>query len=104
MRISDWSSDVCSSDLPPVARAQPAIGPDAARGKTHAGFLEAEVLDIRSPADRHQQMAALHRLPPSLAVDHDTDAGRRRFDSRSEERRVGNECVVTCISSWSPYL
>src|SRR3546814_3700672 len=70
MRISDWSSDVCSSDLDvevgdrEISRA--ASGPVAfAGGRT--------VLD------------AYHRA------------------LRSEERRVGKECVSTCRSRWSPY-
>src|SRR3546814_2371530 len=68
MRISDWSSDVCSSDL-----------------------------DLESEADR----------PAARRAD---DRVRRRLcdqpgqpDLRSEERRVGKECVSTCRSRWSPY-
>src|SRR3546814_16723076 len=66
MRISDWSSDVCSSDLavPIEARAQ----------------------------GRSVSIADL-----SWAV-----AGSAS-PSRSEERRVGKECVSTCRSRWSPY-
>ena len=32
-----------------------------------------------------------------------TDAGRLRLTARSEERRVGKECMVQCRSRWSPY-
>src|SRR3546814_3026548 len=63
MRISDWSSDVCSSDL---------------LAKTQA--LRARAADQRV-----------------VAV-----AGEQVLD-RSEERRVGKECVSTCRSRWSPY-
>src|SRR3546814_6126845 len=63
MRISDWSSDVCSSDLMPRL------------------FI---------PSCR--------RNPGSAA---DLPADQRR--ARSEERRVGKECVSTCRSRWSPY-
>src|SRR3546814_14560796 len=62
MRISDWSSDVCSSDL------------DAGRTKAV------------TPAEGFAEPRAQH-------------AG----DHRSEERRVGKECVSTCRSRWSPY-
>src|SRR3546814_9007381 len=31
------------------------------------------------------------------------DATEPFFDHRSEERRVGKECVSTCRSRWSPY-
>src|SRR3546814_2116329 len=69
MRISDWSSDVCSSDL--------AIGP----GRASLGF------------DRREKLCQDRSLPVA--------ASRRRW--RSEERRVGKECVSTCRSRWSPY-
>src|SRR3546814_19656472 len=75
MRISDWSSDVCSSDLL-------GIGP---RAVAHGiGFL-------------------LRRRNGLEGFDH---LGRRvgAFDcDRSEERRVGKECVSTCRSRWSAY-
>src|SRR3546814_3987212 len=72
MRISDWSSDVCSSDLSrgrstPAPRLQPAKGPG---------------------------------LVPKSCAPHDAQKGPR---PRSEERRVGKECVSTCRSRWSPY-
>src|SRR3546814_13818072 len=62
MRISDWSSDVCSSDL--NKRVSNLLG---------KGFI----------------------LPAPILP-------RARF-RRSEERRVGKECVSTCRSRWSPY-
>src|SRR3546814_6948795 len=73
MRISDWSSDVCSSDLiltvfcwamaKPISKAVPSSMPGPRNGETSA-------------------TTAVHR---------------------SEERRVGKECVSTCRSRWSPY-
>src|SRR3546814_8862201 len=66
MRISDWSSDVCSSDL-----------------------------------------HAIHGVPETLSKDGQVILERRKFNTRammrSEERRVGKECVSTCRSRWSPY-
>src|SRR3546814_7761945 len=59
MRISDWSSDVCSSDL------------------------------LRQEASRPRPVAEQFGDLTPLA--------------RSEERRVGKECVSTCRSRWSPY-
>src|SRR3546814_4378611 len=73
MRISDWSSDVCSSDL--VMRIK-----DGLRGRGQA------ILDAHDD-----------RKPPRAD---DAVAGRV---GRSEERRVGKECVSTCRSRWSPY-
>src|SRR3546814_5530056 len=81
MRISDWSSDVCSSDLNGQA-AQDQAGAD------HPG--------------REQ-----HRLDEVVGEDADDDGGQEGHEDvegeRSEERRVGKECVSTCRSRWSPY-
>src|SRR3546814_2163892 len=63
MRISDWSSDVCSSDLP------------------------AELVALFRAASRGRPVAPAARITTR----------------RSEERRVGKECVSTCRSRWSPY-
>src|SRR3546814_17474344 len=77
MRISDWSSDVCSSDLP--------TAPVGAR----LGCGRASVRTARP--DRHTG-GTDPRLRPG--------AGPR---ARSEERRVGKECVSTCRSRWTPH-
>src|SRR3546814_20892361 len=76
MRISDWSSDVCSSDLAWPRLHFPAC-PDQP-GVARCG---------RRP--RGQRVSVLR-----------VAEGR---DRRSEERRVGKECVSTCRSRWSPY-
>src|SRR3546814_10348276 len=60
MRISDWSSDVCSSDLPVF-----------------------------------RKFSRVRASPSCCFLD--------RAGERSEERRVGKECVSTCRSRWSPY-
>src|SRR3546814_18632750 len=96
MRISDWSSDVCSSDLPehrvPVAFLDLHLVPQ--RGNEVVARLgrEAAELDGRPvAADSLQADRHLWRLDGLAAVE------------RSEERRVGKECVSTCRSRWSPY-
>src|SRR3546814_19799736 len=81
MRISDWSSDVCSSDLQ-MAAGGVAGDDDAARRDDVVGGVAVE------PGER-----------PAHLVDHGADAG----SGSSEERRVGKECVCTCRSRWSPY-
>src|SRR3546814_1968810 len=81
MRISDWSSDVCSSDL-----------------GTASGFGYAVVLPVFHPGDGHA--AYLAGLGKQSGAD-ECGAGSDR--PRSEERRVGKECVSTCRSRWSPY-
>src|SRR3546814_6225145 len=84
MRISDWSSDVCSSDLVNLSYlllAQRMLRDDYAASMFRLGFSN-EVADI------------LMRLSPAQLV---------KLAGRSEERRVGKECVSTCRSRWSPY-
>src|SRR3546814_6107685 len=77
MRISDWSSDVCSSDLSQERDRDHQRG----RGRHRKPGLGADVAP-HVPA-----------LGPAQGLQ-----GRR-----SEERRVGKECVSTCRSRWSPY-
>src|SRR3546814_12346299 len=106
MRISDWSSDVCSSDLIAVKRERhSAIFPRqqplqrlaaALQGMDGAGLLTAFI-------DREHQ-AAVHQL----LVDVDRGGGQgqhhRSLDPiRSAARRVGTECVSTCPSRSSPH-
>src|SRR3546814_4903896 len=100
MRISDWSSDVCSSDLPDpghVGRLRIAI----ARHLVAVGLgtqLVAHAAPILA-VDRHVVVVAAGiRSIRALAL----DAGDE-CPLRSEERRVGKECVSTCRSRWSPY-
>src|SRR3546814_3617080 len=85
MRISDWSSDVCSSDL---SGSQPYAGPvrlvaELVGDQPHT-FLGIGA-DVRRVLERPRN---------------GRDAEPRH---RSEERRVGKECVSTCRSRWSPY-
>src|SRR3546814_13422171 len=72
MRISDWSSDVCSSDLA-GGGSKPSIVPAARHGS----------------AATTEPRALITALMP--------------VGVRSEERRVGKECVSTCRSPWSPF-
>src|SRR3546814_6801728 len=93
MRISDWSSDVCSSDL--LAAAGLALPTYAKNGK------KLNVLMIVT--DQEQSVASypeglLEKLPAHREL-----MERGMLVERSEERRVGKECVSTCRSRWSPY-
>src|SRR3546814_1943281 len=170
MRISDWSSDVCSSDL-----ARPAAGlgddqppprilllygslrersysrlaveeaalllqlfaaetrifdpadlplPDQVAGDDHPAVAElrehafwSEGMVWCSP-ERHGQISAIMKaqidhLPLEIGGMRPTQGrtlavmqvsgGSQSFDRKSEERRVGKECVSTCSSRWSPY-
>src|SRR3546814_19562407 len=87
MRISDWSSDVCSSDLAGRRR-----GRAAAREGRAAGPL---VEGRRAAGDPR---GAPRRLPQRP-----TRAGRPLRPVRPEERRGAEECVRTCSSRWEQY-
>src|SRR3546814_14809470 len=113
MRISDWSSDVCSSDLD--QRLQLAAeaflieqldrGRRQRRGVAALGGERKLVLpatDLRVVLSRRHEhiRARVHRC----GVWHLLVAELRVEPTlRSEERRVGKECVSKCKSRWSPY-
>src|SRR3546814_13403206 len=91
MRISDWSSDVCSSDLEHRTATQPGrLLERGFRAPQGSGRRARQTDRRRSALDKVQQ-------PLSPAWPPDLKRGRR-----SEERRVGKECVSTCRSRWSP--
>src|SRR3546814_12129698 len=97
MRISDWSSDVCSSDLPKVMRVQmPAEGSAAAKAQTLLGENVTVVSGFHS--------VAAHKLATDEDIGCDVLVfGDDKDARRSEERRVGKGCVSTCRSRWLPY-
>src|SRR3546814_14257678 len=129
MRISDWSSDVCSSDLRghllakvEFRMADHLVGADGHHAEmehmqTHAG--DTRIVERRCETGDHAvpvHVALLERLmvgrgvgPPLVDVLAKGQplapfgivvmAGR----NNSEERRVGKECVITCRSLWSQY-
>src|SRR3546814_4168386 len=85
MRISDWSSDVCSSDL-------------------LAGVLSFQEISHHCFQAFCVTKDAHCRVPFACQQHKETSQlGRSGFTKRSEERRVGEECVSTCRSRWSPY-
>src|SRR3546814_15518194 len=99
MRISDWSSDVCSSDLAcwlvDVAHGRddrPVVTHSEPKSVSRETTFERDLHAVR---DRSELSAWLVRLCGQLS----DDLTRKR----SEERRVGKECVSTCRSRWSPY-
>src|SRR3546814_15731472 len=107
MRISDWSSDVCSSDLNHEARfcirrsTLRSAGEDGEAWPALRTSLEREQ-GYGSPhqnADRLQSPPSLDRSSPR-GMDRALESLRHR---RSAERRVGTECVSPCRTRWSPY-
>src|SRR3546814_11404928 len=99
MRISDWSSDVCSSDLRLLKgpRAQDRVlGLDTLYVN---GMLLLLLFGIRSGSTAYFEAALIIALLGFVG----TVALAKFLMRRSEERRVGKECVRTCRSRWSPY-
>src|SRR3546814_18786574 len=99
MRISDWSSDVCSSDLKLVTeQLVPVCAPGFAEAVDppllHTTDLGRATLIHVTKAS--EDWAAWCRAAGVTATD------LNRGISRSEERRVGKACVSTCRSRWSP--
>src|SRR3546814_8635425 len=101
-RISDWSSEVCSSDLAALVADRIAIP------HRTANALEFRcALQLRPLARIAVVTAALKPLDRCPADDgfkgHALDLDPVKVLLRSEERRVGKECVRPCRSRWSPY-
>src|SRR3546814_12170240 len=108
MRISDWSSDVCSSDLGALAvdQEQRWRFPDAkARGKLDIGLPPVVERPQGTPCrliarDDAAKMKLLDRQARSDRLHGARLHGRRL---RSEERRVGKGWGRTCSERWAPY-
>src|SRR3546814_14663438 len=91
MRISDWSSDVCSSDLHPTQTVQTRTGlPGALPGAGH--FIR--------HADESRNGSAMPLEPEGVRRQANL---QRTAEPRSAERSVGKEGVSTCRSRWSTY-
>src|SRR3546814_13961001 len=133
MRISDWSSDVCSSDLARktysiphwaagyfdvdgggrvVVRPRGAGGPAIALPEVVNDALAQGAslpLLVRFPDVLGDRLHMLQDAFAQAQADWDYSGGYTAVypikvnQHRSEERRVGKECVSTCRSRWSPY-
>src|SRR3546814_5347291 len=115
MRISDWSSDVCSSDLDHCGEAKP-LADDL--GVAIEGPHEEDRFWI-ARLDEDGSKYGIRGVPfepdrwlnegdqvtvGTLTLDvYHTPGHTPGHVIRSEERRVGKECVSTCRSRWSPY-
>src|SRR3546814_16408203 len=114
MRISDWSSDVCSSDLIVASRALNIYTRGSGNGARNEitarnqgyrnrfpiAFLFGLGVTSFVPIENLVKLVNRARyIPPSDA------SGIGEFlclPRRSEKRRVGKECVSTCRPPWSP--
>src|SRR3546814_8165016 len=85
LRISDWSSDVCSSDLPCCTGPTPHLASAATNSRSWSAG--------RMPGNGAMTFATASSPCSTFPS----------VPARSEERRVGKECVSTCRSRWWPY-
>src|SRR3546814_20779400 len=100
MRISDWSSDVCSSDLyrytakgnlvAVISNGTAVLGLGAIGALASKPVMEGKAVLFKKFADIDVFDIEVDTTDPEKFI-------------RSEERRVGKECVSTCRSRWSPY-
>src|SRR3546814_19068227 len=101
MRISDWSSDVCSSDLMSEYMERHTVSRLIGAPPGYVGFDQGGLLTEAINKHPHSVLLLdeIEKAHPDVfnlllqVMDH----------GRSEERRVGKEGVSTCRSRWSPY-
>src|SRR3546814_15991386 len=99
MRISDWSSDVCSSDLRNAIQTAQQWHNDARHGVDVSITLRSMLL---TPEQRVAQMEPVVEQFVFVIPRVTSPGIELAVSRRSEERRVGKECVRTCRSRWSP--
>src|SRR3546814_19906785 len=96
MRISDWSSDVCSSDL----------AAEASHGDLGLIQANSAVLILSNSGETSELSDLIHYCQvhgiSTIALTANPDSTLARNATRSEVRRVGEECVSTGATRWSP--
>src|SRR3546814_13664398 len=111
MRISDWSSDVCSSDLPVAAARRTIVAEGIRRGEFRTdidaglvGFaIDGACAHIFSSVESRRVILGDGALDRPLVERYvQTVSDLIPGGMRSEERRVGKECASTGRSRWSP--
>src|SRR3546814_11245605 len=109
MRISDWSSDVCSSDLGAVARIYSAAALAWPAVTEFDGLVIDDAIDSDGIVTLTMEVTTDFLEGPLLTVEFTGGGGASGEEAmrgvlqpagRSEERRVGNEGVSTCRSRW----
>src|SRR3546814_18148622 len=115
MRISDWSSDVCSSDLAQTGEVGLSeitvtarkITENRQKAPASITVLESEALTtagIKVPTDLEKLLPGTSlRIEGAVAQTYIRGVGSNLDFPRLDERRVGKECVCTCRSRWLPY-
>src|SRR3546814_17765881 len=117
MRISDWSSDVCSSDLAhaPRFRIIEFVARFIVFGRQRPGIDRPGIENLMLAQDARAAQKGQLFLAEQLSIsDHELCHPCRcrpmtartkptaKSQDRSEARRVGKECVSSCRSRWSP--
>src|SRR3546814_16039957 len=100
MRISDWSSDVCSSDLYARMMLAPSLRSFSPRDRTILSLARQEHVNARITS-------VFGRFDPHIPEGSDLPGARNvllETGGRSEERRGGKVCGSTCRSWWSAYI
>src|SRR3546814_15351797 len=99
MRISDWSSDVCSSDL--HKEEVYGLGASYVTEGEPGGLLDQLIINLEASytPDKKFTSISLAQKP----ISDNSVIAALVLEKRSEERRVGKECVSTCRQWWSPY-
>src|SRR3546814_11775225 len=98
MRISDWSSDVCSSDLDNIVIALEAEVANQAHGLGQLIIIGGDGTALHGV----EGLGGMEAKDFACAEAPDALPFVAAAEGRSEERRVGEECVSTCRSRWSP--
>src|SRR3546814_10433253 len=101
MLISDWSSDVCSSDLelelPPGVVFYRQRSDYRHRAVAGDPPVVQEVFRIAEQSNLNQKEQTMYRTSLQDQLDYQESI------RTAKKRRVGKECVSTCRSRWSPY-
>src|SRR3546814_13919658 len=106
MRISDWSSDVCSSDLLKLVFLASRCGVENFQLCIKGAFVcgtRFAAGDVSGQVRIFLQHVRRCFQPEQHRYHHQIAGAECSTEPRSEERRVGKECVSTCRSRWSPY-
>src|SRR3546814_15672368 len=108
MRISDWSSDVCSSDL--LIRKSWALNRQRRPEESVYLVTDGQVVEGGDQLASDFLSLIIFRYIPNRTVPSEILRDESQAIAavifkrlrRSEERRVGKECVSKCRSRWSP--
>src|SRR3546814_16362843 len=100
MRISDWSSDVCSSDLAEGGELVQRVTDAEAHAQVTVQEIDLEFIGVGLD---QLDLTLVVGAEPADQTEPSHPSSPKASTRRSEERRVGKECVSTCRFRWSPY-